>query len=51
MLLNTSFNRAGEPIVCTPADALRTAAEAGIDLVVIEDCIVERVEAERWAAG
>lgn len=41
VLLNTSFNRAGEPIVCTPDDALRSAREAGLDLLVIDDVVVE----------
>jgi carbamoyltransferase len=40
VLLNTSFNRAGEPIVRTPADALRCARAAGLDVVVIEGCVV-----------
>jgi carbamoyltransferase len=49
VLLNTSFNRAGEPIVCTPEDALRTARSAGLDLLVLEDCIVgpEELRPER----
>jgi len=41
VLLNTSFNVAGEPIVCTPSDALRTARRAGLDLLVIGDAIIE----------
>jgi len=40
VLLNTSFNRAGEPIVCTPEDALATAQVAGIDLLVIGDHLI-----------
>lgn len=40
VLLNTSFNRAGEPIVRSPADALRTAETTGLDLLVLEDCLV-----------
>jgi carbamoyltransferase len=41
VLLNTSFNRAGEPIVRTPADALRTARACGLDLLVLEGCVVD----------
>lgn len=41
VLLNTSFNLGGEPIVCTPDDALDTARRAGLDILVLEDCIVE----------
>ena len=40
VLLNTSLNRAGEPVVCTPADAVATARAAGLDLLVIEDCLI-----------
>lgn len=42
MLLNTSFNLAGEPIVASIDDALRTASLGGLDLLVIEDCVIER---------
>jgi carbamoyltransferase len=31
VLINTSFNVNGEPIVCSPSDALRTAQSAGLD--------------------
>ena len=41
VLLNTSFNRAGEPIVCTPDDALVSARAAGLDLLVVEDCLID----------
>ncbi|MCU1497031.1 MAG: hypothetical protein JWM47_984 [Acidimicrobiales bacterium] len=40
VLLNTSFNRAGEPVVCTPEDAVASARAAGLDLLVIEDSII-----------
>ena len=42
VLLNTSFNVAGEPIVATPADALMTFAVAGLDALVLEDCVLDR---------
>jgi carbamoyltransferase len=42
VLLNTSFNVRGEPIVCTPVDALFTLAEAGLDALVIEDFLLDR---------
>ena len=47
MLLNTSFNTAGEPIVASPEDALATAAAAGLDLLVLEDCVIEKTA---WSA-
>ena len=40
VLLNTSFNVAGEPIVETPADALRTFATSRMDLLVMGDFVV-----------
>src|SRR5205814_303628 len=42
VLLNTSFNLRGEPIVCTPADALRTFLASGMDAVALGDVLVER---------
>lgn len=42
VLLNTSFNVMGEPIVCTPADALKTFMNSGIDLLVINNFIVKK---------
>ncbi len=42
VLLNTSFNVRGEPIVCTPADALFTFADAGLDTLVVEDTLLDR---------
>ena len=41
VLLETSFNVAGEPLVRTPADALFTAAAAGLDAVAVEDFVVD----------
>lgn len=40
LLLLTSFNVAGEPIVETPADALRCFASTGLDACVLEGVIV-----------
>ncbi len=42
MVLDTSFNRRGEPIVCTPADALDCFVGLGADLLAIGDFVVER---------
>jgi carbamoyltransferase len=35
VLINTSFNVRGEPIVCTPEDALRCFRATNIDVLVI----------------
>ena len=47
VVLNTSFNRKGEPIVCTPKDALNTFMNCGIDILAIGDYIVEKKEGFR----
>jgi carbamoyltransferase len=43
VLLNTSFNMRGEPIVCTPIEAFDCFLRSEIDCVVLEDFLVERV--------
>ena len=40
ILLNTSFNRMGQPIVETPADAIQCLLNTGLDCCVFEDRIV-----------
>ena len=40
VLLNTSFNMRGEPIVASPADAFRTFIKSGIDTLVLGDFVV-----------
>ena len=42
VLLNTSFNVNGEPIVCSPSDAIRTFYSCGLDFLVLGDCIVSK---------
>ncbi len=42
MLVNTSFNVRGEPIVCSPQDAYRCFMRTEIDLLVLEDCLLWR---------
>ena len=39
VVLNTSFNLAGEPIVCTPEDAISTFLNSGLDALAIADYI------------
>lgn len=41
-VLNTSFNDAGQPLVNSPKEALRTFAATGIDILAIGDFIVEK---------
>jgi len=42
LLVNTSFNVRGEPIVATPVDALLCFASTGIDTLVLEDFVIDR---------
>lgn len=41
IVLNTSFNQDAEPIVCTPADAIRCFQRAGLDALVIGNQVVQ----------
>lgn len=40
VLLNTSFNIKGEPIVCTPQDAIRTTFATGLDALAVGSFLV-----------
>mgnify|MGYP001284265531 CR=1 FL=1 len=42
VLLNTSFNLNGEPIVMTPNDAIRTFYNCGLDILVLGDLVIEK---------
>jgi carbamoyltransferase len=42
MLVNTSFNIRGEPIVCTPEHAYRCMMGTGIDCLVLENFLIRR---------
>lgn len=42
VLVNTSFNVRGEPIVCTPEDAFRCFMGSEIDLLVAGDCLLRK---------
>jgi carbamoyltransferase len=44
MLVNTSFNLRGEPIVCTPDDAIDCFKRSSMDCLVLDNFIVEREE-------
>ena len=46
MLVNTSFNVRGEPIVCTPEDAFRCFMGSGIDILAIGDCFLVKDDQE-----
>jgi carbamoyltransferase len=40
VVVNTSFNIRGEPIVCTPEDAYRCFMATEMDALVLEDCLL-----------
>ena len=44
VIVNTSFNVRGEPIVCTPADAYRCFMRTEMDLLVMENCLLQRAD-------
>ena len=44
VIVNTSFNVRGEPIVCTPADALRCFLGTDIDCLAIGNCFLRKAE-------
>jgi carbamoyltransferase len=44
VLVNTSFNVRGEPIVCTPEDAWRCFMGTELDLLVVENCVLRKSE-------
>jgi len=44
MLVNTSFNVRGEPIVCTPQDAFRCFLATGMDALVLENFVLLKEE-------
>jgi carbamoyltransferase len=42
VLYNTSFNLFGEPLVCTPRDAVRSFYSSGIDAMVVGNFLLEK---------
>jgi carbamoyltransferase len=44
VLVNTSFNVRGEPIVCSPEDAFRCFMGSEIDFLPVENCVLRKEE-------
>ena len=44
VLINTSFNVRGEPIVCTPEEAYRCFMATNMDVLVLENCVLKKSE-------
>jgi carbamoyltransferase len=48
VLVNTSFNVRGEPIVCSPEDAYRCFMRTEMDVLVLENCVLEKGRQTPW---
>jgi len=51
VVVNTSFNVRGEPIICTPEDAYRCFMRTEMDVLVIEDFMLFKEEQPPWKEG
>jgi len=51
VLINTSFNVRGEPIVCTPEDAFKCFMRTGMDYLVIENLILDKTQQPEGAVS
>ena len=51
VVVNTSFNVRGEPIVCSPEDAYRCFMRTEMDVLVMEDCMLFKEEQPLWQEG
>ncbi len=48
VLVNTSFNVRGEPIVCTPTDAYRCFMRTEMDYLVVENFFLDKKDQPAW---
>jgi carbamoyltransferase len=48
VLINTSFNVRGEPIVCTPEDAYRCFMRTHIDFLVLGPFLLDKARQPEW---
>ena len=48
MIVNTSFNVRGEPIVCTPEDAYRCFMRTEMDYLVVGNYLFAKTEQPDW---
>ena len=44
VIINTSLNRRGEPMVCSPEDALRMFEGSGLEYIAVEDLLISKVK-------
>ena len=48
VIVNTSFNVRGEPIICSPEDAYRCFMRTEMDVLVLEDCMLFKEAQPAW---
>jgi len=48
VIVNTSFNVRGEPIVCTPEDSYRCFMRTEMDFLVLETCVLDKREQPKF---
>ena len=48
VIVNTSFNVRGEPIVCTPEDSYRCFMRTEMDILVLESCLLRKEEQPKF---
>lgn len=48
VIVNTSFNVRGEPIICTPEEAYRCFMRTEMDVLVMENCMLVKEEQPPW---
>jgi carbamoyltransferase len=48
VIVNTSFNVRGEPIVCSPREAYRCFMRTEIDVLVLENCLLYKADQKPW---
>lgn len=49
VVVNTSFNVRGEPMVCTPEDAYGCFMDTEMDVLVLEQCVLLKDQQPAWA--
>ncbi len=49
VIVNTSFNVRGEPIVCTPEDSYRCFMRTDMDFLVLETCVLDKKDQPAYA--
>jgi carbamoyltransferase len=51
VIINTSFNVRGEPIVCSPLDAYRCFMCTNMDMLVMGNYVMRKEDQPKWEGG